>query len=105
MYDIEIKLAPKSVYYTPQEAKNYYGRYDREGITIHWWGDGSGADNHDNIVNFFMSRTDRSVNYVVSDSKITLMVGPDDVAWASQGGNPTTISIEHQPTLGDEGYK
>ena len=104
-YPLEIKPANKAVYFTPGEAQNYYGRYSREGITIHWWGDGTGADNHDNIVNFFLRRTDGSVNYVLSDNKITLMVNPDDVAWCSQSGNATTISIEHQPTLGDEGYK
>ena len=104
-YGIEIKPASKTVYYTPAEAQAYYGRYSREGITIHWWGDGSGAANHDNIVNFFLRRTDGSVNYVLSDNKITLMVSPDNVAWTSQSGNATTISIEHQPTLGAEGYK
>jgi hypothetical protein len=45
------------------------------------------------------------VNYVLSDNKITKMVEPDNVAWTSQNGNATTISIEHQPTLGDEGYR
>jgi hypothetical protein len=104
-YNIEQRLAPKSVWFTPDEARNYYGRYARDGITIHWWGDGTGADNHDNIVNYFLRRTDGSVNYVLSDSKITMMVAPENVAWTSQSGNATTISIEHQPTLGDEGYK
>lgn len=104
-YPIESKPAPKSVWFTPQEARNYYGRYARSGITIHWWGDGTGANNHDNIVNFFLRRKDGSVNYVLSDRKITQMVAPDNVAWTSQSGNATTISIEHQPTLGAEGYK
>lgn len=104
-YPLEIKIAPKSVWFTPDEASSYYGRYSREGVTIHWWGDGTGADNHDNIVNYFLRRTDGSVNYVLSDNKITLMVNPDNVAWTSQSGNATTISIEHQPTLGAEGYK
>lgn len=104
-YPIEIKTASKATYFTPDEARAYYGRYSREGITIHWWGDGTGASNHDNIVNFFLRRTDGSVNYVLSDNKITLMVSPDNVAWTSQSGNATTISIEHQPTLGAEGYK
>jgi hypothetical protein len=104
-YNIEIKMAPKAVWFTPQESRNYYGRYARDGVTIHWWGDGTGANNHDNIVNYFLRRTDGSVNYVLSDNKITLMVNPDDVAWTSQSGNATTVSIEHQPTLGAEGYK
>jgi len=108
-YAIEVKLASKNAWFTPQESNNYYGaKYSREGVTVHWWGDGTGADNHDNIVNYFLgqgSAGNKSVNYVVSDRKITLMVSPDNVAWCSQGGNPTTISIEHQPTLSAEGYK
>jgi hypothetical protein len=105
-YPIEVKRPPASVYFTPAQSNAYYAtRYSREGITIHWWGDGTGASNHDNIVNFFLRRTDGSVNYVLSDNKITEMVAPDNVAWTSQAGNPTTISIEHQPTLGAEGYK
>ena len=109
---IETKLAPQidstgqKRWYTPSEARAYYKKYSRDGITIHWWGDGTGASNHDNIVNFFLGRKDQgSVNYVLSDNKITMMVVPDMVAFTSQSGNPTTISIEHQPTLGDSGYK
>lgn len=108
-YPIEIRLASKNAWYTPAESNAYYKtRYAREGVTIHHWGDGTGASNHDNIVNYFLGQAsagNKSVNYVVSDNKITLMVSPDNVAWCSQGGNPTTISIEHQPTLGAEGYK
>jgi len=107
-YPIEIKICSKNGWHTPQEAKAYYGRYSREGITWHWWGDGTGADNHDNIVNYLGSKASAgsgSVNYVLSDRKITLMVSPDNVAWTSQAGNPTTISVELQPTLGAEGYK
>lgn len=110
-YPIEMKPASQYIngsqrWFTPAESNAYYAtRYSREGITIHWWGDGTGADNHDNIVNYFLRRTDGSVNYVLSDNKITYMVSPDNVAFCSQSGNPTTISIEHQPTLGAEGYK
>jgi hypothetical protein len=110
-YDIEVKLASQYIngvrrWLFPAETSQVYkAPYARDGVTIHWWGDGSGADNHDNIVNFFLGREDGSVNYVVSDRKITLMVDPDNVAYTSQGGNPTTISIECQPTLSDEGYK
>lgn len=104
-YAIETRLAPKAVYFTPQEARNYYGKYARNGKTVHWWGGGESADKHDNIVNYFLRQTTKSVNYVVSDNKITMMVAPDNVAWTSQSGNPTTISVEHQPTLGAEGYK
>lgn len=107
-YPIEIKICSKNGWHTPEEARAYYGRYSREGLTVHWWGDGTGASNHDNIVNYIAGKASAgtgSVNYVLSDNKITLMVSPDNVAWASQGGNPTTVSVEFQPTLGDEGYK
>jgi hypothetical protein len=108
-YPVQIRLTSKNSWFTPQESNNYYtARYAREGITVHWWGDGTGADNHDNIVNYFLAQGEagnKSVNYVLSDNKITLMVSPDNVAWCSQAGNPTTISIEFQPTLGTEGYK
>ena len=107
-YPVEIKIASKNGWFTPAEAQNYYGRYSRVGITVHWWGDGTGASNHDNIVNYMNNQAslgNKSVNYVLSDNKITLCVNPDNVAWASQGGNPTTISVETQPTLGAEGYK
>lgn len=108
-YPIEVKICSKNGWSTPQEVPGIWGvPYARTGVTIHWWGDGTGADNHDNIVNYFLGQANagiKSVNYVVSDNKITLMVSPDNVAWCSNGGNPTTVSIEHQPTLGDEGYK
>lgn len=108
-YPIEIRIASKNGWSTPQEVPGIWGvPYAREGVTVHWWGDGTGADNHDNIVNYFLGQAaagNKSVNYVVSDRKITLMVSPDNVSWCSNSGNPTTISIEHQPTLGDEGYK
>src|SRR6185437_3527629 len=109
MYPIESKPASKNGWYTPAESNAVYAaRYAREGVTAHWWGDGTGADNHDNIVNYMLAQAQagiKSVNYVLSDDKITMLVDPDDVAWCSEDGNPTTISIEFQPTLGDEGYK
>lgn len=108
-YPIEIKIASKNGWSLPSEAPSIWGKpCTREGVTVHWWGDGTGADNHDNIVNYFLGQAqagNKSVNYVVSDRKITLMVSPDNIAWCSGAGNPSTISIEHQPTLGAEGYK
>lgn len=108
-YPVEIKICSKNGWSTPQEAAGIWATpYARTGVTVHWWGDGTGADNHDNIVNYEMGQAaagNKSTNYVASDNKITVMVSPDNVAWCSNGGNPTTISIEFQPTLGDEGYK
>lgn len=108
MYQIFQKLCAKAGYFTPDEARKYYGRYARDGVTVHWWGDGTGESNHDNIVNYIYNQSvlgNKSVNYVLSDAKITLMVGPDDVAWTSQSGNATTVSVETEPQLSDEGYK
>jgi hypothetical protein len=110
MYPIEIRLASKNGWHTPAEAKAYYGRYSREGFTVHWWNTPNlvtDAD-HDNIVNYILGKATRgegSVNYVLSNNKITLVVNPDNVAWASQNGNPTTISCEFSPHLNAEGYK
>lgn len=110
-YAIEVNICSKNGWSTPAEVPGIWGAgnpYKREGVTVHWWGDGTGADNHDNIVNYFLGQANagiKSVNYVVSDRKITLMVSPDNVAWCSSAGNPSTISIEHQPTLSAEGYK
>lgn len=109
-YTIEIKIASKNGWFTPAEARAYYGRYDRNGATVHWWNDPSLVkdSDHDNIVNYMLNGAaagQKSVNYVASNKKITLVVNPDNVAWASQSGNPTTISIEFSPHLNDEGYK
>lgn len=109
-YAIEIKPANKAGWHTPAEARAYYGRYARDGVTVHWWNSPNLVkdSDHDNIVNYILAgaaRGEKSVNYVLSNNKITLLVGPDNVAWASQGGNPTTISVEFSPHLNDEGYK
>lgn len=108
-YAIEIKPASSNGWFTPAQSNAYYKTpYARTGVTVHWWGDGTGANNHDNIVNYMNAQSAagvKSVNYVLSDNKITMCVNPDNVAWCSNAGNPTTISVETQPTLGAEGYK
>ena len=109
-YKIEIRLASKKGWHTPSEAKAYYGRYARDGLTVHWWNAPQNVNDsdHDNIVNYILggaSRGEKSVNYVLSNKKITLVVNPDNVAWASQAGNPTTVGIECSPHLNAEGYK
>lgn len=107
-YSVEIKPASKNGYFTPAEAQRYYGRYSRVGYCVHWWGDGTGASNHDNIVNYMNAQAaagNKSVNYVLSDNKITLSVNPDNVAWCQESGNATEVSVETQPTLTAEGYK
>ena len=110
MYNIETRLAAKSGWHTPSEAQRYYGRYSRTGITVHHWNTPNLVkdSDHNNIVNYIANKAKNgtgSVNYVLSNTKITLMVHPDNVAWASQSGNPTTVSIEFSPHLNAEGYK
>lgn len=109
-YSIEIRLASKNGYHTPAEAKAYYGRYNRHGFTVHWWNtrENTPKNHHDNIVNYILGKASAgtgSVNYVLSDKKITMLVNPDNVAWASQSGNPVSVSCEFDPWLGAEGYK
>lgn len=110
MYTIETKLAAKSGWHTPAQAKAYYGKYSRDGITVHWWNTPSKVkdSDHNNIVNYILNKAKAgtgSVNYVLSNTKISMLVAPENVAWASQAGNPTTISIEFSPHLNAEGYK
>lgn len=110
MYSIEIRLASKNGWHTPAEAKAYYGRYSRDGVTVHWWNTPTAVTDadHDNICNYILGKATRgegSVNYVLSNKKITMLVNPDNVAWASQAGNPTTVSVEFSPHLNAEGYK
>lgn len=107
-YEIEKRLASKNGWMTPGEASSYYRVYDREGITVHWWGTPGKVGNHDATVNYILGQAEKgtlSVNYVVSNDKITELVEPQNVAFASNNGNPTTISIEFEPTLNDEGYR
>lgn len=110
MYDIEIRLASNKGFHTPAQARAYYGKYSRDGLTVHWWNtpDRVKDSDHDSIVNYILGKAAKgtgSVNYVLSNRKITLLVNPDNVAWASQAGNPTTVSVEFSPHLNTEGYK
>lgn len=109
-YKIEYARASSNGYHTPAAAKKYYGKYSRSGITVHWWGDPKlNPDSaHSKIVSYILTKARKgtgSVNYVLSNTKITELVHPDNVAWASQAGNPTTISVEFSPNLNAEGYK
>lgn len=108
MYTIEQKLASKNGWYTPAEARRYYGRYSRDGVTVHWWNTPEKAGTHAATVNYILGQAQKgnmSINYVVSDGKITQCVHPDNVAWHASSANPTTVGIEFDPRLKAEGYK
>lgn len=107
-YAIEVKYVSKNGYFTPAEARSYYGHYSRDGIAVHWWNEPSRAGTHDQTVTYLTNQAaagNVSANYVVSNSKITLLVNPNNVAFASGNGNASTISIEFDPRLNNEGYK
>lgn len=108
-YPIEIKICSKNGWSTPQEAKGIWATpYARTGITVHWWNTPDKAGTHDQTVDYILGKAAAgvmSINYVSSNDKITLMVSPDNVAWHATAGNPTTIGIEFDPRLNDEGYK
>lgn len=109
-YTIQTRMAAKSGWHTPAEARSFYGRYTRDEICVHWWNSPSAVkdSDHDTIVNYILNKASRgigSVHYVLSNSKITRLVNDDDVAWHAQSGNPVSIGIELSPHLNDEGYK
>jgi hypothetical protein len=112
-YAIETQFASKAGYFTPTEARNYYGKYSRDGVTYHWWNSpdkiGGSAADHDSIVNYLNGRAAAgqapTVNYVLSEPKLTLCIAPENVAWTSSAGNPTTIGVECTPQWTDGFYK
>lgn len=112
-YAIETKLASAAGWFTPAQARAYYGKYSRDGVTYHWWNSpdkiGGDAAAHDSIVNYLNGRAAQgqapTANYVASESKLTLCVSPDNVAWTSSAGNPTTIGVEGSPHFTEAYYK
>lgn len=112
-YAVEVKQASKAGYFTPAEARSYYGKYDRSGVTYHWWNSpdriGGDAASHDSIVNYLNGRAAAgqapTVNYVASEPKLTFCIAPENVAWTSSAGNPTTIGVECSPHFTEAFYK
>lgn len=112
-YPIEVVRASKAGWFTPTEARNYYGKYSRDGVTYHWWNSpnaiGGSAGDHDSIVNYLNGRAAQgqapTVNYVLSEPKLTLCIDPENVAWTSSAGNPTTIGVECSPHWTDGFYR
>lgn len=108
-YTVESRPASKNGYYTPQESNaTYKTRYARGGCTIHWWNTPDKAGTHDQTVEYILGTAragTMSANYVVSNGRITQLVDADMVTFGSLSGNPTTINIECDPRLNDEGYR
>lgn len=112
-YAIEMKPASSAGYFTPAQAKAYYGKYSRDGVTYHWWNSpdriGGDAAAHDSIVNYLNGRAAAgqapTANYVASEPKLTFCISPDNVAWTSSNGNATTIGVECSPHFTEAFYK
>ncbi len=112
-YALEMKPASAAGYFTPAQARAYYGKYARDGVTYHWWNSpdriGNSVGDHDSIVGYLNGRAAAgqapTVNYVASSNKLTFCVNPDNVTWTSSSGNPTTIGVECSPHFNDELYK
>lgn len=110
-YNIEMRPASLAGSFNEAEARAYYGKYAREGVTYHWWNrpENIADSDHDNIVNYLNGRAEQgqapTVNYVASNGKLTYCISPDRVAWTSNNGSATTIGVECSPHLTDALYK
>lgn len=110
-YALEIKIGSAAGYFTPEAARQYYGRYSRDGVTYHWWNRPEliADSDHDNIVKMFLRNFTNgaapTVNYVASAGKLTLLASPDLVTWTSGNGNATTIGVECSPHFTDALYR
>ena len=110
-YALEIKPSSANGYYTPSQARSYYGKYSRDGVTYHWWNSPDRiADTAHNSIVDMMTRNAAAgaaptVNYVASNAKLSLLINPDNAAWCSNNGNATTISVECSPHFTDGLYR
>lgn len=95
--------------YTPAGSSLGVFGYNRtiEGITIHWWGEGSPS--YEGVRDYLCRQGgNTSAHYIATgtDRRVSCIVSPSDVAWAtgSAYGNAKTISIECDPRMRDEDY-
>ncbi|AZP36905.1 MAG: peptidoglycan recognition family protein [Acidipropionibacterium acidipropionici] len=73
-----------------------------KGIVIHWWGEPAGQT-HQGIVDYLTSANSRSssAHYVVSQSRVSQLVGLNDTAWHAgvYDVNAESIGIECRPEM------
>jgi peptidoglycan hydrolase-like protein with peptidoglycan-binding domain len=87
-------------------ALKYYGRpYAPVESHVHWWNTPGKGGTHDGNVRFIRDKDDVSVNYVVSEGRITLMVPLDKIALTTGARNPDGWKSENDPTLSDLQYR
>lgn len=88
--------------FTPaSQAKAVYGRVRTiEFGAGHWWGDPNAGYSHQGVVNTFLNPSRQaSAHAVVSAGRVTEMVKPGDIAWATNNANPFTVAIEVDPRM------
>lgn len=89
-----------------KRAAEYYGvPYNPVESHLHWWGKPGEAGTHDGNVNHIKNTKDLSVNFVVSERRITLMVPINKLAFTTGKRNPYGWKSENDPTLSDWQYK
>lgn len=88
------------------EAQQYYGvPYLPVETHLHWWNLPGQGGTHDGNVNYIKNTKDLSVNYVLSENRITLMVPINKIALTTGRRNPYAWKVENDPTLSEQQYK
>lgn len=89
-----------------KDAARYYGaRYQPIESHTHWWNQPGQGGTHDGNVSHIRQTADLSVNYVVSQNRITLMVPLNKIALTTGARNPYAWKSENDPTLTEQQYK
>lgn len=102
----ETKLDPELSPTLNAELFEYYGvEYEPIESHIHWWGSPTAGYTHDGVVNTFLGKENYSVNFVVSDNRVTLMVPLNQNALTTGRRNPYGWKTENDPNLSEQGYK
>lgn len=72
---------------------------------VHWWNSPGQGGTHDGNVNHIKNTQYLSVNFVVSEKRITLMVPLNKLALTTGQRNPDAWKSENDPTLSEWQYK
>ena len=89
-----------------KEAGEYYGvPYNPVEAHLHWWNLPGQGGTHDGNVNYIKNTKDLSVNFVLSENRITLMVPINKIALTTGRRNPYAWKFENDPTLSEQQYK
>lgn len=88
------------------EAAEYYGvPYLPIESHWHWWNSPGKGGSHSGNVSHIKNTKDLSVNFVLSENWITLMVPLNKIALTTGTRNPYAWKVENDPTLSEQQYK